>query len=340
MTVDFRLPPIAATTVGSFPRPGWLATRERSDITFLLEGAALHEALDDAVAGTIHEQERIGLDLLTDGEQRRPSFINHILSGFEGIDLEHRAVRTIRRKVGNERLVPRIVGKVRRRAPIAVEDFRFARAQTVHPLKMAVPGPVTVTDTTYDEAYGDEAALAMDVAAALNEELLDLEAAGCDVIQIDEPAMTRYHEKTADYGVQALDRCLAGISIPTIVHLCYGYPGTGGLQHQYEYPELLDMLMDTAIGGFSLEFARSGYDPAILARCRGRLVMFGCIDPGDAAPEPVDVVVDRIRSALRYVEPTKLLIAPDCGLMTVSRELAREKAALLVRAATEVRRTL
>jgi len=205
---------------------------------------------------------------------------------------------------------------------------------------MAVPGPVTVVDTTSDEAYGDEAALAMDVAAALNAELLDLQAAGCDVIQIDEPAMTRYHEKTADYGVQALDRCLEGISVPTFVHLCYGYPGTGGLQHQYEYPELLDMLMDTAIGGFSLEFARSSYDPAILDRCRGRFVMFGCVDPGEAAPEPVDVVVDRIRSALRYVDASRLLIAPDCGLMTVSRQLARQKAALLVRAATEVRRTL
>jgi 5-methyltetrahydropteroyltriglutamate--homocysteine methyltransferase len=340
VSTSTQLPPLATTTVGSFPRPGWLATRERSDITFRLDGPLLREALDDATAGVIHEQEELGLDLLTDGEQRRPSFINHILGGMEGFDLEHRRTRTIRRRAGNDRLVPRVVGKVRRRAPTAVEDFHFARAHTNRPLKMAVPGPLTVVDTTYDEAYGDEAALAMDIADALNAELLDLQAAGCDVIQIDEPAMTRYHEKTAAYGARALNRCLRGIIIPTFVHLCYGYPGTGVAQHEYEYPELLDMLMETTIGGFSLEFARSHYEPAMLRTCEGRTIMYGCVDPGEAPPEPIEVVVSRIRAALEHVDPMRLLIAPDCGLMTVSRDLARQKAALLVRAAAEVRRTL
>src|SRR5437588_11217693 len=163
-----QLPPVATTTVGSFPRPNWLATRERSDITFLLDGDLLLEAQDDATISIVHEQEHLGLDLLTDGEQRRPSFINHILGGMEGFDLEHRRTRTIRRKLDNDRLVPRVVGEVRRRQPTVVEDFRFARAQTDRPLKMAVPGPLTVVDTTFDETYGDEAALAMDIAAALN----------------------------------------------------------------------------------------------------------------------------------------------------------------------------
>lgn len=340
MTQGLSLAPIATTTVGSFPRPAWLATRERSDMTFRIEADLLGEALDDATARVIHEQELLGLDLLTDGEQRRPSFINHFLSGLEGIDLVSRRSRTIRRKLDNARLVPRVVGQIRRKAPTVVDDFRFARAQSIRPVKMAVPGPLTVVDTTYDEAYGDEAALAMDVAGALNEELLDLQAAGCAVIQIDEPAMTRYHEKTAAYGVRALERCLQGITVPTFIHLCYGYPGTGGLQHEYEYPELLAMLMTTSIGGFSLEFARSGYDPAILRACEGRSIMFGCVDPGDVPTESLDVVLGRIRSALEHVPSTKLLIAPDCGLMTVSREQAREKASLLVQAAAEVRRTL
>ena len=340
MRPALALPPIAVTTVGSFPRPAWLATRDRSDITFQIPSDVLEEALDDATVEVIHEQERIGLDLLTDGEQRRPNFINHMLSGMEGIDLRERRMKSIRRRVGNDRLVPRVVGKVRRRAPIAQDDFAFARGQTDRLLKMAVPGPVTVVDTTYDEFYGDEAALAMDVAAAINEELRDLEAAGCNVIQIDEPAMTRYHEKAAAYGVQALERCLEGITVPTFVHLCYGYPGTGPGQYEYEYPELLDMLMDTSIGGFSLEFARSGYDPGILRRCEGRLVMFGSIDPGDTPADSVDTVVERIRSALEHVEPVKLLIAPDCGLMTINRELARTKARLLVEAAATVRRSL
>ena len=253
---SLTLPPIAATTVGSFPRPNWLVSeRDRGSVTFQVEGEALHDAQDDATVLAIHQQEQIGLDLLTDGEQRRTSFINHILASWNGVDLENRMPKIIRRGRGSEMLVPCIVGKVERRTTAVVEDLGFSKAHTNRPLKMAVPGPMTVVDTTYDEAYGDEEALAMDVAAALNLELLDLQAAGCDVLQIDEPAMTRYHEKTAAYGARALDRCLDGITIPTIVHLCYGYPLNQTLQHQYEYPELLERLLETRIGGFSVEFA-------------------------------------------------------------------------------------
>jgi 5-methyltetrahydropteroyltriglutamate--homocysteine methyltransferase len=202
---------------------------------------------------------------------------------------------------------------------------------------MAVPGPLTVVDSTLDQAYGDEEALAIDVASVLNLELLDLQEAGCDVLQIDEPAMTRYHEKVTAYAARALDRCLEGIHIPTIVHLCYGYPGGGG-QHQYEYPDLLKELMKTRIGGFAVEFARSNYDPKVLEICRGRLVMFGCVDPGDSPPPSVSSVVERIRPALQHVNPANLLLAPDCGLMTISPQLAAAKARVLVEAAQELRR--
>jgi 5-methyltetrahydropteroyltriglutamate--homocysteine methyltransferase len=160
------------------------------------------------------------------------------------------------------------------------------------------------------------------------------------VAQIDEPAMTRYHEKVAAYGARALDRCLEGVTIPTIVHLCYGYPGGDARQHQYEYPKLLAMLMETRIGGFSVEFARSHYDPAVLRVCGDRLVMFGCVDPGDSPPEPVETVAAQVRAALAYVDPARMLLAPDCGLMTISRELARAKARLLVQVARAVRRAL
>jgi len=335
-----QLPPIAATTVGSFPRPAWLAQTERSRAIFRFEGAVLKEAQDDATALSILRQERIGLDLLSDGEQRRTGFINHILAAFDGIDLEHEAVKTIYRRRVQPRPVPRVVGKIKRRAPAIVEDLRFAKAQTAKPIKMDVPGPMTVVDSTLDEHYKDEAALAMDVAAALNEELRDLQAAGCDVLEIDEPAMTRYHEKVFAYGAQALDRCLDGIHVPTVVHLCYGYPGGAGTQHEYEYPELLAELMKTKIGGFGVEFARSNYDPAVLAIAKGRIVMFGCVDPGDTPLPPVAKVVERVRAALRYVEPQNLWIAPDCGLMTIGRELADAKARLLVEVAREARRTL
>ena len=335
-----ELPPIAATTIGSFPRPGWLAQTDRSRALFRLEGAVLKEAQDDATALSIHTQERIGLDLLSDGDQRRTGFINHILAAFNGVDLEHEAVKQIYRRREQPRPVPRIVGKISRRAPAIVEDLRFAKAQTAQPIKMDVPGPMTVIDSTLDEYYKDEAAMAMDVAAALNQELRDLQAAGCDVLEIDEPAMTRYHEKVFAYGAKALDRCLEGINIPTVVHLCYGYPGGAGQQHEYEYPELLTELMKTRIGGFGVEFARSGYDPAVLAIAKGRIVMFGCIDPSDTPVPPLTAVVERVRTALKYIEPNHLWLAPDCGLMTISRELANAKAKVVVDAAAEVRKSL
>jgi len=208
-----QLPPIATTTVGSFPRPGWLSDRDRSEVTFRMEGELLREAQDDATIAILHEQERVGLDLLTDGEQRRPQFINHVLAAMDGFDLVNRRDKAIRRRTDVERSVPRVVGPVRRRAVAVVGDLLFAKAHTSRPVKMAVPGPMTVVDTTYDEFYKDEEKLALDVAAALNEELLALEAAGCDVAQIDEPAMTRYHEKAAAYGVRALDRCLQAVTI-------------------------------------------------------------------------------------------------------------------------------
>jgi 5-methyltetrahydropteroyltriglutamate--homocysteine methyltransferase len=335
-----QLPPIAATTVGSFPRPNWLAVSERTLVKFRLEGADLKEAQDDATRLNMIDQEQMGLDLLTDGEQRRPGFIHHILASFEGMDLDNQAMKTIYRRREQPRLVPRVVGRIKRRAPAAVEDLRFAKAQTQKPLKMAVPGPMTVVDSTLDEIYRDEAAMAMDVAAAINEELRDLQTAGCDILQIDEPAMTRYHEKVFEYGARALDRCLEGIQIPTLIHLCYGYPGGGGRQHEYEYPELLKELMKTRIGGFGVEFARSNYDPAVLGIARGRLVMFGCIDPSDAPLPPLTEVVEKVRAAMKYIEPANLLLAPDCGLMTISRELANAKAELLVAVARECRRTL
>ena len=338
---NLSLPPVATTTVGSFPRPAWLASGpDRVIVTFQHEGQSLREAQDDATIVSLFEQEHAGLDLLTDGEQRRTSFIDHILASWSGIDLGQRKLKTIRRGRGSQMMVPCVVDKVERRSTAVLDDFSFTKALTNRPIKMAVPGPMTVVDTTYDEVYGDEEALAMDVAAAINLELLDLQSAGCDVVQIDEPAMTRYHEKVASYGARALNRCLEGATIPSIVHLCYGYPLNQTLQHEYEYPELLEMLLDTRIGGFSVEFARSSYDPSVLRGCGDRLVMFGCVDPSDSPLEPVDLVVRRVRAALDYVDPRRLLLAPDCGLMMVSRDLAQAKVRLLLDVAQQVRQSL
>jgi 5-methyltetrahydropteroyltriglutamate--homocysteine methyltransferase len=236
--------------------------------------------------------------------------------------------------------VPRITGKVKRRAAATVTDVRFAKAHTQRPVKMALAGPMTVIDSSLNESYRDEAELAMDVAAAINGELLDLQAAGCDMFQLDEPAMTRYHEKVFAYGAAALDRCLEGVTVPTVVHLCFGYPGGAGLQHHYTYPELLDRLMQTNISGFTVEFARSDYDPAILGPYRDRLIVFGCVDPGNTPAPKVDDIKRRVARALEHLDPRRVLLAPDCGLMTISRDLAREKLLVMVAAARALRQEL
>jgi 5-methyltetrahydropteroyltriglutamate--homocysteine methyltransferase len=199
---------------------------------------------------------------------------------------------------------------------------------------------MSVIDSAANQAYDDEAELAFDIATAINGELRDLQAAGCDVVQIDEPAMTRYHDKVRAYGAKALDRCLEGIEIPAIVHLCYGYPGGGDLQHQYQYADLLPLLMETKISGFTVEYGRSGFDPKVLQICGDRIVMFGCVDPGDTPAPAVEAVERRIAEALEWLDPRQVWLAPDCGLMTIGRGMAQEKLAVMLEAAKRLRTKL
>jgi 5-methyltetrahydropteroyltriglutamate--homocysteine methyltransferase len=332
--------PLATTSVGSFPRPTWLAQTKRNQLTFRLEGEALKQAMDDAMALVLGEQEALGLDILTDGEMRRTSFVFHIAGQWDGVDTERLVTKTIYRNRAADRLVPRITGRVVRRAPAAVDDLRLARSHTGRPIKMAVPGPMTVVDSAANAFYADEEELAFDVAAALNGELRDLQEAGAAVLQIDEPAMTRYHDKVRAYGARALDRCLDGIRVPTIVHLCYGYPGGGSLQHQYRYEDLLPLLLQTRIGGFTVEFGRSAFDAKALRICGDRIVMFGCIDPGDTPAPDVAAVERRVGEALGCLAPHQVWLAPDCGLMTISRELAHAKLRVMVEAAKRLRERL
>jgi 5-methyltetrahydropteroyltriglutamate--homocysteine methyltransferase len=335
MTMPFG--PLTTTSVGSFPRPTWLAHTQRNQLTFKVSGDALKEAMDDATILVLREQEELGLDVLTDGEMRRSSFIFHIAGQWDGVDSDRLVNKTIYRNRAANRLVPRITGKIVRRAPSSVDDLRVAKSHTSRPLKMAVPGPMTVVDSSLNEFYQKEDELAFDVAAALNGELRDLQDAGCEVLQIDEPAMTRYHDKVRDYGAKALDRCLDGITVPTIVHLCYGYPGGGSLQHQYEYTDLLPHLMKTRIGGFTVEFGRSAFDPKVLQICGDRIVMFGCVDPGDSPVPTVAAIEHRVGEVLKWLDPKQVWLAPDCGLMTISRALAHDKLRVMVEAAKRLR---
>jgi 5-methyltetrahydropteroyltriglutamate--homocysteine methyltransferase len=299
------LPPLATTSVGSFPRPAWLAQTARSEVTFRMSGDSLEEALDDATIVVLREQEELGLDILTDGEMRRTHFIFHIAGVWEGIDTRDLVTKTTYRNRAANRLVPRVTGKIVRRGPASVGDLLAAKAHTARPLKMAVPGPMTVVDSVQNDFYADEAELAFDAAAAIDGQLRDLQAAGCAVLQIDEPAMTRYHDKVAAYGADALDRCLDGITVPTVVHLCYGYPGGGERQHQYKYDDLIPRLMQTHIGGFIVEFDRSAFDPQVLKLCGDRIVMFGCVDPGGSPAPSVDAIERRVSQRLNGSIPNK-----------------------------------
>ena len=335
-----KLPPLATTGIGSLPRPAWLGRTNQTRVEFGVAPEHHQEACDDATLLALRLQETIGLDLVTDGEQRREGFIFHIAGQWTGIDTVTLGKKEIYRRRANARMVPRITGKVTRRAPAIVEDTLFAKVNTARPVKMAVPGPMTVVDSSLNVAYEDEAELAMDIAAALNQELLEIQAAGCDVIQIDEPAMTRYHDKLGDYGTRALDRCLEGITVPTLVHLCYGYPGTGIPQHEYEYSGVLPELMKTRISGFTVEFGRSAFDPAVLNACGDRIVMFGCVDPGNSPAPSVDSVKRRIAGVLQHLKPSQVWLSPDCGLMTISRTLATRKLEVMVEAARSLRKEL
>jgi 5-methyltetrahydropteroyltriglutamate--homocysteine methyltransferase len=326
-----------AEPVGSLLRSAELIEARREHEAGKLSPADFKRIEDAEVDRAVSLQEEAGLDVVTDGEQRREGFIFHMARTWDGVDLVNQAQKEVYRRRTAPRVVPRITGKIKRRAPATVEDVRFAKAHTRHAVKMALAGPMTVIDSALNEGYADEAELAMDIAAAVNAELLDLQRAGCDMFQLDEPAMTRYHEKVMAYGAQALDRCLEGVTVPTIVHLCYGYPGGAALQHHYTYPELLDRLMQTRISGFTVEFARSNYDPAILKPYRDRLIMFGCVDPGNTPAPSLDEVKRRVAGAIAHLDPKRVLLAPDCGLMTISRSLAREKLAVMVAAAKALR---
>jgi 5-methyltetrahydropteroyltriglutamate--homocysteine methyltransferase len=332
--------PLTTTSVGSFPRPTWLAHTQRNQLTFRVAGEALKEAMDDATIVVMREQEELDLDVLTDGEMRRTHFIFHIAGPWDGVDTETLVNKKIYRNRAADRLVPRITGKIVRRTPSSVGDLRFAKTRTRRPLKMAVPGPMTVIDSAMNELYRDEEELAFDIATAINGELRDLQDAGCEVLQIDEPAMTRYHDKVRAYGAKALDRCLDGINVPAIVHLCYGYPGGGSLQHQYSYADLLPELMQTRIGGFTVEFGRSAFDPKVLQLCGDRIVMFGCVDPGDSPAPAVSAVERRVGEVLEWLKPEQVWLAPDCGLMTIGRGLAHEKLRIMVEAAKRLRAKL
>jgi 5-methyltetrahydropteroyltriglutamate--homocysteine methyltransferase len=334
-------PILQTAVVGSYPKPLWLSNPY--GILFggwRLKAEVLREGQDDATILAIRDQERCEIDVVSDGEQRRDNFIFYFTRKLAGFDFDN----PTRRELGRTRReisVPRIVGPVAREQPLAVADVRFLRANTNRQIKAAIAGPMTIIDTSEDVHYhGDKHALAMDLAVAINAELREWVREGCDVVQIDEPAFTRYPAAVREWGIAALDRCLEGLDAKTVVHVCYGYPVDGTRVRQHGYEELLPHLAQSRVGQVSLECAAPMLDPNLLKLCEGKDVIFGVIDIGSHQVERPDDISRRILSALDYVSPERLLPGPDCGLILLDRTLARAKLAALAEGARIARAEL
>ncbi|HXH83380.1 MAG TPA: 5-methyltetrahydropteroyltriglutamate--homocysteine methyltransferase, partial [Candidatus Tectomicrobia bacterium] len=296
----------------------------------------LEAAHDDAVRLALRDMERAGLDLVSDGEVRRESYFNWFAPGLEGLDVERPG--TALSRTGRPTPVPRVVGPLARPRPVLARHTAFLRAETDRPIKVTVPGPFTLTALAQDEHYRDAAKLALAFAAVVNEELRDLEAAGADVLQLDEPYLQAWPERAREYGVAAIDRALEGVTVPTVVHLCFGYAHTvRDKPSGYSFLPELDRCRATHV---SIEAAQPRLDLAVLGALPSKTIVLGVIDLGDPAVETPDTVAARLRAALAHVPPPRLVAAPDCGMKYVPRERALGKLQALVGGARLVRAEL
>jgi len=329
--------------VGSYAQPEWLIDRAklagrfpprvRARELWRVDEPYLEEAQDDATLLAIRAQEDAGLDMITDGEIRRESYSNRFATALAGVDIDNPG--TALDRSGHPNPVPRIVGPIRRRHPVEVEDLRFLRRHTDHPVKMTVPGPFTMTQQAQNDHYPDDASAALAYAAAVNEEIRDLFDAGADMVQIDEPYLQARPEKARDYGVAALERALDGISGTTAVHICFGYAAI--IHDRPSGYSFLPELAACSCDAVSIETAQSQLDCSVLAELPGKTIILGVIDLGDHTVETADVVAERIRRALPYVPAENLIPAPDCGMKYLPRQVAFGKMRALADGARAVR---
>ena len=336
---------LETTVVGSYPQPGWLIDRAklgskvprvRAPEIWRIEDRFLEEAQDDATLLAIRDMERAGIDIITDGEMRRESYSNRFATALEGVDIDNPGT-TINR-TGARSVVPRIAGPIRRKYPVEVRDVQFLRRNTSKRIKITLPGPFTMTQQAQDDFYRDEEALAMAFAAAVNEEVRDLKAAGADVVQLDEPWLQARAERAARYGVKAINRALQGIAGTTVVHLCFGY--AAAVKDKPSGYSFLPQLTDTTASQISIEAAQPRLDLAVLKELGGKSIMLGVIDLGSEAVESAQTVAERIRAGLKHVPAERLVVAPDCGMKYLPREVAFAKLQSLAQGAALVRREL
>ena len=296
----------------------------------------LEQAQDDATLLAIRDQERAGLDIVTDGEMRRESYSNRFATALDGVDLDNPGVALDRS--GHPNPVPRVVGPIRRRHAVEARDMRFLRANTDRAVKITVPGPFTMSQQAQNDFYADPAEMAMDYAVAVNAEIRDLFAAGADVVQVDEPYMQARPDAARRYGLAALERALEGIGGQTAVHICFGYAAI--IHERPSGYSFLPELCGCRVRQVSIETAQSRLDTAVLEGLRGKTVILGVLDLSDMEVETPEAVAARIRRALPHVDADKVVVAPDCGMKYLPRAVAFGKMRAMVEGAAIVRREL
>jgi 5-methyltetrahydropteroyltriglutamate--homocysteine methyltransferase len=337
--------PLETTVVGSYPQPNWLIDREqlgskvprvRAPEIWRVARDLLEQAQDDATLLAIRDMERAGIDIITDGEMRRESYSNRFATALDGVDIDNPG-STINRS-GGRSVVPRIAGPITRRRPVEVRDVEFLRRNTTKTIKITLPGPFTMAQQAQDDYYRDEEALAMAFAAAVNQEVLELKAAGADIVQLDEPWLQARSDRAARYGVKAINRALQGVEGTTVVHLCFGY--AAAVKEKPSGYSFLPQLADTTASQISIEAAQPRLDLGVLKDLSGKSIMLGVIDLGTEKAESAEIVAERIRAGLKQVPAERLIVAPDCGMKYLSREVAFAKLKALADGARLVRREL
>lgn len=330
--------------VGSYPQPEWLIDRKklagrfpprvRAKELWRVPEEFLKEAQQDATIMAIKAQEEAGLDIITDGEMRRESYSNRFATALEGIDIDNPG--TALDRSGHPNPVPRIVGKIRRKFPVEVEDLVFLRQHTTRKVKMTVPGPFTMSQQAQNDHYRTLEAAAMDYAAAVNAEIKDLFAAGADIVQIDEPYMQARPKPAEEYGLKALNAALDGVTGTTAVHICFGYAAV--IHQRPSGYSFLGQLKGCSCNQVSFETAQSKLDCSVITELRGKKLILGVLDLSDMNVESPETVAARIRRALPYARAEDFIIAPDCGMKYLPRDVAFGKMKAMVAGAAIVRK--
>jgi len=332
--------------VGSYAQPDWLIDRKklagrfpprvRARELWRVAPEFLDEAQDDATLLAIRDQERAGLDIVTDGEQRRESYSNRFATALEGVDIDNPG--TALDRSGHPNPVPRVTGKVRRKFPVEVRDVEFLRAATSRAIKITVPGPFTMSQQAQNDFYKDEQEMVLDYAAAVNAEIKDLFKAGADIVQIDEPYMQARPEKARQFGLNGLKAALDGVTGTTAIHICFGYAAI--IHVRPEGYSFLPELANSPVQQVSVETAQSNLDCSVLAKLAGKTIILGVLDLSDMTIETPEEVAARIRRALPYVPAERIVVAPDCGLKYLPRAVAFGKMQAMVEGAKIVRKEL